>query len=77
MSKNKLSGVIVLSVEDGRKIPEGTPILVSLDEMNMNPSYFPDPSKFDPERFNEANVKEIPPGAFIPFSSGPRNCVGM
>jgi len=62
--------------EDGRNIPKGTGVGVSLHEMHMNPKYFPDPLKFDPERFNDQNVKDIPAGAFIPFSTGPRNCIG-
>nr|WCC58130.1 cytochrome P450 [Pharsalia antennata] len=38
-----------------------------------NPKYFADPEKFIPERFEGNNVK---PYTFLPFSSGPRNCIG-
>jgi cytochrome P450 family 4 len=41
----------------------------------MNPEYYPNPEKFDPSRFENIDGKY--PFAFIPFSAGPRNCVGM
>lgn len=41
----------------------------------MDPKYFPDPDRFDPERFNDENKKSIVQGSYLPFSMGPRNCV--
>ena len=48
-------------------IPKGTVIQISAISLQMDPEYFPDPKKFDPERFNEENVKNIRPFTNIPF----------
>uniref|UniRef100_A0A6G1S686 Cytochrome P450 3A24 n=1 Tax=Aceria tosichella TaxID=561515 RepID=A0A6G1S686_9ACAR len=42
-----------------------------------NPEYWPDPLKFDPERFMGDNKKKIVPGSYCPFGLGPRHCLGM
>ena len=41
-----------------------------------DPKYFPNPSKFDPERFSEENKHNINMDAYLPFGIGPRNCIG-
>ncbi|XP_058837431.1 probable cytochrome P450 9f2 [Topomyia yanbarensis] len=44
--------------------------------IHHDPKYYPNPEKFDPERFNEANRLKIDAGAYLPFGVGPRNCIG-
>jgi cytochrome P450 family 6 len=58
-------------------IPEGTMIEINAISLHHDPEYFPDPEKFDPERFNEENIKNIQPYTFLPFGGGPRQCLGM
>ena len=43
----------------------------------MNPDYFPNPDKFDPERFSPENKGNIPFGSILTFGLGPRACIGQ
>lgn len=38
--------------------------------------YFPEPERFDPERFSDENKNNIVSGTHLPFGSGPRYCLG-
>jgi cytochrome P450 family 138 len=54
-------------------IPRGSSIVVSIWRMHANAEAFPDPDRFDPQRF----IGSKPPSfAWIPFGGGARRCVG-
>lgn len=57
-------------------IEKHTPIFISLLGLHYDPEYFPNPEKFDPERFNEENRNNIPSCVYMPFGEGPRKCIG-
>lgn len=65
------------SVLGGYIVPAGTPVIHALGVSLLNPKYWPNPSKFDPDRFSPENVKNRPTLAYQPFGfAGKRICPG-
>ncbi|XP_029306483.1 cytochrome P450 4F3 isoform X2 [Cottoperca gobio] len=60
-----------------RTVPKGVISLVSIYGTHHNPAVWTDPHEFQPLRFDPANTEGRASHAFIPFSSGPRNCIGQ
>ncbi|KAL3841597.1 hypothetical protein ACJMK2_019714 [Sinanodonta woodiana] len=61
----------------GVKIPKGLDVTIPTYSLHMDPEFWPDPHKFDPERFSPENKDRINPFTFLPFGAGPRNCIGQ
>ncbi|XP_075890945.1 cytochrome P450 3A40-like [Nelusetta ayraudi] len=62
---------------NGLVIPKGMVVMVPTWPMHKDPSLWPNPEEFKPERFNKQNKDKIDPYTYMPFGSGPRNCIGM
>uniref|UniRef100_A0A096LVW6 aromatase n=2 Tax=Poecilia formosa TaxID=48698 RepID=A0A096LVW6_POEFO len=58
-------------------VPQGVICLVSLYGTHHNPEVWTNPHEFDPLRFEPTNTQSRSSHGFIPFSSGPRNCIGQ
>jgi cytochrome P450 len=56
-------------------LPRGTTMLMSQWIAHRNPDYFPDPLRFDPERFAPSSPPR-PKFSYFPFGAGPRQCIG-
>ena len=75
-----LPGPLERSVVEPREIcgvflPEGTQVTMQPYTIHRDSDIFPDPLEFRPERWLEETAEMR--AAFIPFSTGARNCVGM
>jgi cytochrome P450 len=60
----------------GYPLRKGDLIQVISYVIHRDPRWFPDPLRFDPERFSPDRVEEIPQFAYFPFGGGPRVCIG-
>ncbi|XP_031777513.1 cytochrome P450 4AB6 isoform X2 [Nasonia vitripennis] len=58
-------------------VPKGTLIQINIFSLHRDPNFWPDPEKFDPDRFLPDRFQGRHPYSYIPFSAGPRNCIGQ
>jgi cytochrome P450 len=60
----------------GYVLPAGTIVIVSPFALHRRADLYPDPERFDPERFTREAEEARPREAYLPFSGGPRTCIG-
>ena len=75
------SGIVRMALRDtvlGEEYPvqKDTPVVFSQYVLHHRPDYFPDPERFDPERFRPADEQKLPRYAYLPFGAGHRICIG-
>jgi cytochrome P450 family 4 len=58
-------------------VPAGCMINLQIFNVHRNPDQYPNPENFDPDNFLPERVAKRHPYAYIPFSAGPRNCIGQ
>jgi cytochrome P450 len=57
-------------------LKKGAIVMGNIFGLHHRADFFPDPERFDPDRFTPAAEKAIPKGAYMPFGAGPRICIG-
>ncbi|XP_013174121.1 PREDICTED: cytochrome P450 6B5-like [Papilio xuthus] len=84
LRKYPIADVILRKAQVDYKLPgtditleKGTSVVLSTWGIHHDPKYYPNPEKFDPENFSTENEKKRHPCAYLPFGTGPRNCIGM
>jgi cytochrome P450 len=57
-------------------VPARAIVLISPFVTHRDPRYFPEPARFDPERWTTENRESRPQYTYVPFGGGPRRCIG-
>jgi cytochrome P450 len=58
-------------------IPQGSSVVISPYALHRRPEIFPEPTRFQPERFTPSAEQQLPRNAYIPFGAGPHTCPGL
>ena len=57
-------------------LEQGIQVVIPMMGLHYDPQYFPEPEKFDPERFSEEAKSKRHHYVYLPFGEGPRICIG-
>jgi len=60
----------------GHGVPVGASVYYSPYALHRDPRWYPDPERFDPDRWLPERGKSLPRGAYCPFGAGVHRCVG-
>lgn len=77
-------GQLTRAVSKDYKVPgtdkilaKGSTLIVPVYGLHHDPEYYPDPERYDPDRFLPEQVAKRNPYCFLSFGEGPRNCIGL
>jgi cytochrome P450 len=60
----------------GCRIPRGALVVIGVSAIHRHPDFWPDPDRFDPDRFSNEGSINRHHFAYLPFGGGPRLCIG-
>jgi cytochrome P450 len=60
----------------GHQIREGELLFVATSVPHFMEEYFPDPTKFDIDRYQRPRAEHLKPGVYSPYGRGPHTCLG-
>ncbi|KMQ90454.1 cytochrome p450 4c1 [Lasius niger] len=58
-------------------VPAGTILHLNIYGVHRDPNFWSNPDIFDPDRFLPEKIQNRHPYSYLPFSAGPRNCIGQ
>ncbi|XP_071578154.1 cytochrome P450 4C1-like isoform X1 [Temnothorax nylanderi] len=58
-------------------VPAGTFLHLNIYGVHRDPNFWSNPEVFDPDRFLPEKIRHRHPYSYLPFSAGPRNCIGQ
>ncbi|XP_053208515.1 cytochrome P450 4c3-like, partial [Panonychus citri] len=70
------TGVDSFQLDEVNCLPPSTEYLVSVYSVHRNEKVYPQPEKFNPDRWSSENIQSIPTNCYLPFGIGPRTCIG-
>lgn len=83
MRKYAPTAVLSRKVNEDYRIPgtdivldKGTAVIIPVHGIHYDPEFYPDPEKFDPDRFSSEEKMKRDPMTFLAFGEGPRTCIG-
>lgn len=65
-----------ITASNGKTAPAGATVVIATYKLHRRPEIYPNPDKFNPDNFLPEKSANRHYYAFVPFSAGPRSCVG-
>lgn len=66
----------LFSVTNNYVLPAGATVVIGTFRIHRNPKYYKNPNVFDPDNFLPEKTQDRHYYSYVPFSAGPRSCVG-